>query len=455
MQDMSEDLVKERSQKVISILSDPNAVTTSGLTNCTNLLLNTVEYNNYQLAAKNKDLVYSAFSVILKSDFYKMLPINLTNHVIDTLKKIAINRQSLLSIGEPDTPFIDPNGNDFFRVLVKNDYIASYENTEINAASTDLEINYATSVSYVTLLKSSSINNDTNSLSQSLGLYILQYSRDFVGIRSYLTSNFPNTEKNWSYIFFSYELPSSGQNQNNEKNITAILSIDTNKGVNFTTGYESVIQGNLVCDASISSQVIKCPLQSFNIDCDGTTGYVSYNCSSYSRIPTCDILKTESSNAVCDLESYTNEYVNCKCTSSISSNSNSVNFPVVSHTMAKYTSFSTLKYPTPMILETVIISFKLKGISRDLFTKDLNNLNRILKESLSITLHIPVATIKDLILEEIVGAMKKQLAQYINLLQVILLNVKFVVVSGYSSGQIIQNFNPSIFTKSLSTKAAG
>ena len=78
-----------------------------------------------------------------------------------------------------------------------------------------------------------------------------------------------------------------------------------------------------------------------------------------------------------------------------------------------------------------------------------------MKESLSITLHIPVETIKDLILEEIAGAMKKQLAQYINLLQTILLNVKFVVVSGYSSSQINQNFNPSILTNSLSSKAAG
>jgi hypothetical protein len=97
----------------------------------------------------------------------------------------------------------------------------------------------------------------------------------------------------------------------------------------------------------------------------------------------------------------------------------------------------------------------LKGITRDLFTNDLNYLNRILKESLSITLHIPVETIKDLILEEIAGAMKKQLAQYINLLQTILLNVKFVVVSGYSSSQINQNFNLSTLTSTLSTKAAG
>ena len=423
------------------------------MTNCTRLLLDTVEYGNYQLAAKNKDLVYSAFSVILKSDFYKMLPVILTNHVIDTIKNIAITLQSSLSIGEPDTPFIDPNGNDFFRVLIKNDYLASYENTKINAASTDLEMNDATSVSSVTLLKSNSINN--NSLSQSLGLYILQYSRDFVGIKSYLASNFQNTEKNWSYVFFSYELSSTDQNLKSGQNITAILSIDTYEGVNYATGYENVIQGVQACDASTSSHVIKCPLQSFTIECNGTAEYVSYNCSTYSRIPTCDILKTETSNAACELESYTNEYVNCKCTSSVSSNSNSVNFPVVSHTIAKYTSFSTMKYTTPMILETVIISFKLKGITRDLFTKDLNNLNRILKESLSITLHIPIESIKDLILEEIAGAMKKQLTQYINLLQTILLNVKFVVLSGYSSSQINQNFNPSILTNTLSSKAAG
>jgi hypothetical protein len=459
MLDMSEDVMKERSQKITSILSDPNAVTISGLTNCTNLLLDTVEYCNYQLAAKIKDVVYSAFSVILQSDFYKILPKNLTNLVVSAIKKIAITRQSILSIGEPDTPFIDFNGNDLFRVLVKNDRLGSYENTQVKAASTDLEINRDASVSSVTLLQSydNSIPPD-----QSLGLYILQFSRDLVGIKNYLSSN---SEKNWSYIFFSYEMPSD---QKLKRNITAVLSIDTYEGVNFTTGYENVVQGKHVCDASKSSQVINCPLQSFNIDCEGITGYVSYNCSTYSRVPTCEILKTEKSDATCELESYSNEYVNCKCTSSIPSNSNSVNFPVVSQTIPKYSSFSQKFIPTytsamptlsPIKSEAeveveVIVSVRIKGLTRDLMN-DVVKLKLVLRESLSITLNIPLITIKDPIIEEIVAATKKQLSNYINLLQSIVINVQYVIVSGLSSNQVSQNFNSSVFTNSLSSKAAG
>ena len=459
MQDMSENLMKERSQKIISILSDPNAVTISGLTNCTYLLLDTVEYGNYQLAAKNNDVVYSAFSVVLQSDFYKMLPITLTHLVVRAIKKIAITRQSILSIGEPDTPFIDSNGNDFFRVFVKNDYLGSYENTQIKAASSDLEINRDISVSSVTLLKS---YDNSIPLDQSLGLYILQFSRDVVGIKNYLSSN---SEKNWSYIFFSYEMPSD---QKLERNITAVLSIDTYEGVNFTTGYENIIQGKHVCDASKSSQVIKCPMQSFNVDCEGITGYVNYNCSTYSRVPTCEILKTENSDATCELESYSNEYVNCKCTSSIPSNSNSVNFPVVSQTIPKYSLFSQKFIPTypsamptlspiksePTVEVEVIVSLKIKGLTRDLMN-DVEKLKLVLRESLSITLNIPLVTIKDPIIEEIAAVTKKQLTNYINLLQSILINVQFVIVSGLSSNQVSQNFNASTFTSSLSSKASG
>ena len=268
-----------------------------------------------------------------------------------------------------------------------------------------------------------------------------------------------------------------------KRNITAVLSIDTYEGVNFTTGYENVVQGKLVCDASKSSQVIKCPMQSFNIDCEGISGYVSYNCSTYSRVPTCEIMKTENSDATCELESYSNEYVNCKCTSSIPSNSNSVNFPVVSQTIPKYSSFSQKFIPTypsamptlsPIKSETypsaiptlspikseaeteveVIVSVKIKGLTRDLMN-DVVKLKLVLRESLSITLNIPLITIKDPIIEEIVAATKKQLTNYINLLQIIVINVQYVIVSGLSSNQVSQNFNASAFTNSLSSKAAG
>ena len=59
-----------------------------------------------------------------------------------------------------------------------------------------------------------------------------------------------------------------------------------------------VVQGVQACDASTSSHVIKCPIQSFKIDCDGTAVTISelqLQLLTLESQPV-TILKTESSN---------------------------------------------------------------------------------------------------------------------------------------------------------------
>ena len=124
LQDITADRIRERSGSVVSALIDPTHLTNQGFMNCTIFLLNTIEPiaggHNYDDAAadSSSQSVFAAISSILNGDVYGKLPLDTLEKLLKVIKTLAMYREKAIVAGQSDSPFIDPNGNDNYRVVV-------------------------------------------------------------------------------------------------------------------------------------------------------------------------------------------------------------------------------------------------------------------------------------------------------------------------------------------------
>jgi len=267
MQDISATLVTERAGKVLDLIRDPTQISLSGFQNCTLFLLNTIEID-LSLSSSVIPSIFSAFSALIQADSYNLVSPYFLNKIINLTKILSLYYQNSLVSGQTVTPFIDPNGRDFFRVLNKNFFVSVITNTSIVSPTSSFE-HYKGITSSATIM-TSLIPFNCPTGQESLGFYTIQFARNIMKI--------PVT--NWSFIDFSYT-PSANTVSKMAGSIVSIVTIQNYSPQNYTTGYETYINGTVNCYSSPNpySVDIPCTVNTKTVTCRGEPGVMNYNCS--------------------------------------------------------------------------------------------------------------------------------------------------------------------------------
>lgn len=111
-QDLTGQIISQRSSLVLSILNDVNQITPEGFMYCANLIVETAEDALlYSASDSTLPLVYSAISHILDGDIAQLLTSSLRSRVIIAAESLAFSRQSILLTGRRQYPYLTDNIN--------------------------------------------------------------------------------------------------------------------------------------------------------------------------------------------------------------------------------------------------------------------------------------------------------------------------------------------------------
>jgi hypothetical protein len=420
MQDLTPELITERANKVAKILIDPLQITKQGLTNCTDFLLKTLE-RDYSMSSLVISAVYSSLSAILSADYYGMLPDDILTRINSAIKIISQHRLDYLSVGEFDPSFIDPIGNDNFRVRVLNEYYMSIKSKEILSPQSPLESFYDL-VPAINSMQSGVVSSDNRLY--PIGLSIIEFSREMFGL------HFENSSQiNLIYNF---------QNGPSISLYSDLLSFTTFSNRFIYNHSSHTHSGNIYCDASENpySVIVGCPHEiNTTVQCDGNPGKVAYNCSRTYIEPTCSNTNPQSnSSLVCSAETYSDSNITCKCSSILKNkpSSSQVDIILKSHLVNKKIPFGSSFTILPLV--TTSVNFLLSGLSKSEFENSII-LKTAIRSAVSKTLGISLNSIS----EEVTLTSKLRV-------QVNNVNVKLTITSVLTSSSI-----SSILASSISS----
>ena len=423
MQDLTPELITERANKVTNILVDPLQITKQGLTNCTDFLLKTIA-KDYSMSSLVISSVYSSLSAILSADYYGMLPDNMLTRIISAIKMVSLHRQDYLSVGESDPSFFDPNGNDYFRVKVLNEYYMSIKSKEILSPQSPLET-FNDVVPVINSMQSSVISTD-NRLNP-VGLSLIEFSRKVFDFQF----------ENSSHVNLIYNLQ-SGPSINLYPDLVSYTTLP-NRFVYNNSNYTQ--SGNVYCDASENpySVVIGCPHEiNETIRCDGNPGKVAYNCSRAYIEPTCSNTNSQSKDwFACSAETFSDSNITCKCSSILKSALVSqVDILVGTHLVNKMTVFGSSFAIMPLVKTSV--SLVLSGLSKSEFENSMI-LKTAIRSAVSETLGISLNSIS----EEIILSTKLRI-------EANSVNVKLTITSVLTSNAISSILSNSVSSTTTS-----
>ncbi len=361
IQDITSDLIVERTQKLIEIIKDPTQITSSGHENCIKFFLDTVQYD-YSLSSKVKNIVLSGFSVILEGDVYGYISSTLLMDVKKTIVNVISHYQQSLSVGEVDSPYVDGGGFDNLRVTTRREYYESVLDRRIPSALTSLEEALAITPSSSTLKSDQFIDPPIDRNDDTVGITLIQYARDLMGMRSILGDvrsvvgdSGVKSERNWTYVDVLYNF----SNSQSIKSLNVIKTLVKTKAytgeLHITTGYESVITGHAYCGIELLPTPIICPESTFYVPCNGMAGLIEYTCSTYTREPVCGVVEAEiepssaSLVPVCTLYGYSSDGISCMCSLNISDTAGSRRLseedPLSEVRLPVYTSVNSIRTP--------------------------------------------------------------------------------------------------------------
>ena len=196
-QDITTSLITERANSVRDALLDPTLLSNEGFMNCTLFFLGSIEPMNgdeeyYELASVVSSEVYSTLSTILNGDMYGKLPEETVLRIISMIKTLALYREKYIVAGQEDDPFIDSNGNDNFRVLIKRERYRDLRGLIVDGTTSQLEDLSASNMKYVeTSIMTSDAISSSNSESE-IGMGVVQYARNFMRV--------PTDVANYSFV---------------------------------------------------------------------------------------------------------------------------------------------------------------------------------------------------------------------------------------------------------------
>lgn len=336
IENLSSDVIVQRALSVSNIISDPTQMTLEGFLNCSYLLASSVE-KGYSYLSTTSDVqsLLNAFSLILKGDEYGYLPDGFLLKIVDIIDHLGSLIQSFQALNGDSNLFQTDN----FLISTQKSYLFQLAEHAVETPRTPLESLYKLESTYSQLQLTESMRSSFS----VVAINSLVYSRNILKI--------PIDDESLSLpigFYYTFDSTLSMQNQ-----FTSLLTVYNHVQMNYSTGQEKLSSGSFFCYlAPVAYNFsVYCPKNSKAtlFTCPGSySGHVTYNCSTYSRVPTCVSLTAFniSSNIKCSLSSFSTSETTCSCTAPAVSSSH-VFYKVYTRVEAVRTPFTLLFTPNP------------------------------------------------------------------------------------------------------------
>ena len=354
MEDITADVVESRSDSVRESVLDPLLISQDGFNNCTTFLLDTIDLDP-EIASTVHTKVFSALAAILEGDIYGLLNSTLRSRTLESIRAVALYRETGLETGVEDVPFIDQYGKDYFRVLLQNDHYnemySSVTSSPLTALQTEVE---------PTKISSKSIAISAENAYLPVGLYMIEFSRDFerVDEKIIFASNHhdPLVQTNWSFARVVYDTTRS---PSIASDLTTYVTLPNYAPPVYNTSKEQELSGNVYCNYTGYEHyfTIDCGTNGVWEDklfCNGDrAGWWNYRCNYHVRTPQCELLPTtDAQYASCSVHAYTEPLgdeafgnITCACNLSSVPINNIIELPVYAYVLDEYTDFWSLFNP--------------------------------------------------------------------------------------------------------------